>query len=318
MNNAPQVDELEELAAFIDGKLSGEAHARMVARLADSEELYAIFAETVRFQEEEAADAPDVAPVVAYPRSAAAWKPWMAVVATVAAVLIAVLCWHLWRASQMTPAGPRLALLIDGERYRQVAGQVVGIVGEGPFWSVNRGNESCPGGPREAVFCTGVWVVDLHAALEVGDREQAVISSSRLEALLSEMQDPFIALCSAYYAAIREELESGGTLADLIAMSRQTDADLGTYLKGDENLPFYALGRWAEGARVAARLGAVDYFQQWAVRSFPATLDDVELAPNARQHLSDLQQQLQAGVGADDLPAFQQSLEALLKSRGTR
>lgn len=47
--------DLEELAAFIEGRLKGEARARVVRLLAESEDAYEVFAETLRFHTEERA-----------------------------------------------------------------------------------------------------------------------------------------------------------------------------------------------------------------------------------------------------------------------
>lgn len=47
--------DLEELAALIEGRLKGEARARVVRLLAESDEAYEVFAETLRFQAEERA-----------------------------------------------------------------------------------------------------------------------------------------------------------------------------------------------------------------------------------------------------------------------
>src|SRR5215207_2709391 len=56
---------LEDLAAFLDGKLSGDEHARVVAHLADCPRCYEVFAESARFQlyEEEEEDPPEVTDV---------------------------------------------------------------------------------------------------------------------------------------------------------------------------------------------------------------------------------------------------------------
>jgi hypothetical protein len=53
---------LEELAAFIDGRLEGEARDRVLKLVAESEESYELFAETLRFQAEERALGADEQP----------------------------------------------------------------------------------------------------------------------------------------------------------------------------------------------------------------------------------------------------------------
>src|SRR5688500_13958296 len=61
--------DLEEIAAFLDGKLSGAERARTVAHLAECESCYEIFAGAARFQLDEEDSVQENAPApIAFPR----------------------------------------------------------------------------------------------------------------------------------------------------------------------------------------------------------------------------------------------------------
>ena len=72
MRTDTHAPDLEDLAAFVDGRLSGERKARVEKRLLRDEGYYEVFLETVRFQQEQGQEGDRVAAVVPIAR----WRSW--------------------------------------------------------------------------------------------------------------------------------------------------------------------------------------------------------------------------------------------------
>ena len=227
----------ELIAAFIDQRLSEEEREAFMQRLDEDEELYEVFAETVRLHDQEA-DRP--ATVIAHPRSRARWP----VPVVVAAVLVLALA---------------TALLLRGladQRYAEslvASGQLAPPPGDAwhePSWAVTRG---ISGGLPEAdaAFRTGVRALDLEVALRLGFGEDAIILVRQLEFTLGEID--FSQALQASYDELRAQLEAGTRGAGPLELAESSN-DL--FVEQFPDLaPAYRLGRWAEAGRLAAQSG---------------------------------------------------------------
>jgi hypothetical protein len=145
----------------------------------------------------------------------------------------------------------------------------------------------------------GSLAVRFHLANVIGNRNAAVQQAARLEGLLSS---------GGYPVGPRQRY---GRQAERLRNSQPPDPEaslralklLDTYLL---ERPAYALGKWAEMARQAARFGFADYFDELAVPT----------GVLAHPWSADLQTTLEA-LDADlrgdlDLPQLEERLTALL------
>ncbi|HEX5716031.1 MAG TPA: zf-HC2 domain-containing protein, partial [Thermoanaerobaculia bacterium] len=98
---------LEDIAAFLDGKLSEGERARVVAHLADCESCYAVFAGAARYQleeEDEATQEHEEAAAAVVPFRRRPPLPWVAAAALAAFLLIGLaLIPRLYRSSEAMP-----------------------------------------------------------------------------------------------------------------------------------------------------------------------------------------------------------------------
>src|SRR5215831_10570733 len=127
MNSVNKNEDLELLAALIDGRLTGEERARALKLLSESDEAIELFASTMRDQSK---PEPTVVPISAARR----WRQWKVAVPIAAAAVLAVVM-------------PRLVTLGAGADF---ATQFAMDFRQAPLssgwdargWTVTRGNRS--------------------------------------------------------------------------------------------------------------------------------------------------------------------------------
>lgn len=228
--NAP---DLEDLAAYVDGRLSTQRRAWVEEHLVRDEELYEIFQATVEFQQQHdgAAERPN-----------AGWsQTWLLVPLAAAAALVLVVTPTLLR--ERTPS----------ERWtEQLQPAVIAALTENwsdPGWGRNRsGPGDCPN-PATLPFRMGAWSLDLRLALLAGDDAEAQQLAARL-AILAD--------CGTFYpqelAYTRLTEEWAATRAvDRREQAAKIERELAGRL-GEEprQLALFQLGAWAEAGRLAA------------------------------------------------------------------
>src|SRR5262245_46316626 len=97
----------EELAAYIDGTLGKTESQRITEHLADCEECYAVYVETLQFQLESEGDE-DKGTIIPFPPREP-WRPRPAWLAAAAALLLMVLgAWYSFQKALLGP--PNLAV----------------------------------------------------------------------------------------------------------------------------------------------------------------------------------------------------------------
>lgn len=296
--------DLEELAAFVDGRLAGGARASVVEHLASCEDCYEVYAETLRVVEDleaepaavedEAAD-DDLAPVVLHPRSFPwAWPAAAAALAAAAAVVLVVL---LPVATSRT-SGELVAVAgIGGQTRLDKGWQEHG-------WSTTRsGNPYEYLDPAERSFRVGVRVVDLRSALELDDRDTArSIVAGEIIPLLEAEEFGFPML----YEDLAKQLESGA-LTELIEPSAKAEEGL-----GPENEIYFELGKWVESARLAALTGNVRFFKRRDFGRFLRDLPKQELGEDLTSKIAELEVLLGAG---SDTETLQKKLDEIIELR---
>ncbi len=272
--NAP---DLEDLAAYLDGRLSAEHKARVEERLARDEDYYEVFLESARFQEEQAA-AGDDAEVVA---PAAWWRSWATIVpAAIAAALLAAV------GLPRLVLGPSTDVLAE----RLDPASVTGIKNWYlPGWKTNRGDsdptsaEVDPRRQRELAFRLGSHTIHLRIALAAEDRSAAKRAARQIERRTEE-HDVLISY-SATYEAFRNSLEDEEIEA-LRLQARELETTLAKSIADVQGADRYALGQWNEVGRLAALAGddkvlAGVWRRRWAATRIAGNKPHLETLGNA-------------------------------------
>lgn len=254
MTSSSTLRDLEDLAAYLDGRLQGARLAAVEQRLAQDEAFYEIFEESLRFRQENEAPSSHasasarVAPIgrpgrsdgdeasVAHPRrQLGRWLP-----AIVAAVLVLAAV-GTWRASQPSsralPADfdYQTALANDQWTYRE--------------WSVNRSADlPLHLSTQEVAFRLGVGLEVLAAGLRAGERDEARLGAARVESYVQRL-DPLAALL---YAGLHSGLAADLPLETALRRAEEARDHL---LDGASIVPLRRQienGAWSERARLAA------------------------------------------------------------------
>ncbi len=251
--------DLEDLAAYLDGRLADELKARVEERLLRDEDYYEVFTESLRFQEEQAEETGGevVTPAVW-------WRSWktMAPLA-VAAALVAAL--GLPRLMLGPPTGELLKRLDVG------AVVAAGDEWADPGWPRLRGDSRSDLEPEQRAFRIGTRTVDLQVALVAGDRAAASLAAAQLD---QWADDDFLVPIGAY-ADLRARINGG----EPDALKIQA-ADLEDHLaEGLEDAAGrrYALGRWNETGRLAALAGDAEVLAGiWRRRRVARGIEKIE------------------------------------------
>lgn len=326
--NRPHMDE-NDLARFLDGALSEEQRASAVAHLSDSEpdaELLADAAYLLRelgaqkaapaekdaearhlpTNEKDTGSNPKV--VELRPPSTTRARPrrvparWLALAAVLAGVLLTPLA--LSRFGSRGPAGPGdYAALLS----HPGAGLPEGWL-ENPAWSVTRGG---PGGDPSTETDEGVAArigalsVELELAVASRNAEQADLLCGRIEGLWSNVRagGPFPIDCGRIVA------EAGQPAAEDTPALRQGGESLAqTFLYN----PHFALGAWAEAARLAAARRDAGFFEaKRSRRALDGFAQSDDLAQPAREAAQQVRAQLRSN-GPANWPALRTALDRLL------
>jgi len=229
--------DLEDLAAYLDGRLDAERRRQVEERLARDEGYYEVFMETSRFREEEglAGAAPPQRRRL----------PWLPLLAAAAVVLVAVGVWRL-----SLPADPTIWLeKIDAEA-------VVAMEDwDDPGWSrVRSASPFISGsGAEERTFRLGVRSIDLRLALAAGDRLEAEKASVRMGYMVEELD----LLPASFYTSLAENLNDEETdLAVLKAQVLELEGALEESLSmSPTEARGFAVGQWLQTTRAAALAG---------------------------------------------------------------
>jgi hypothetical protein len=245
--------DLEELAAYADGRLDGERRAAVEARLARDEELYEMLVEAERFREEEEAGEASEQESRVFRLARPSRSQWLAVAA---AAVVVIMVRILFLASNVGVATFQVADLAQ----ELAAGTDLdarfgaGWVDDTPWTSWR--------GPEESdALRLGARMVALDAALRASDRDAASILVARIRESLPP------GTTRRTYGDLGERLAEADR-GELLELAGRAEA----YLAEDLASPFFDLGRWAEAGRLAALAGDVEVLRRPAFRETLATL----------------------------------------------
>jgi len=254
----------EVLAAFVDGRLSGGARSEVVVHLDRCRDCYEVFAETVRFQGEEAPRGKVLRPARF---GAPQWVWWTAAAAAV--LVVAILAPVVWQ-----EVGPGAA---DGEGEVQLAtAELASALEPGGAGIAAAAWEGWPEGlgfaglGRQTVSVrAGVRLMDLAAAARVGELGAADPALGNLADLLAsagaagELEED---LDAARKALRNGDAEALGRAAARLEAGVEAALD-----------PFHlAFGKWAEAGRLAAASGQAEFFRSPAFTGFREALGERE------------------------------------------
>jgi hypothetical protein len=243
----------ERLAALLDERLSGAERDELLARLADSDEDLALFAEAAAVQreleeEDEAASVPGVLPLRPPARPARRLdRRWLAAAAVVAGLALVPMAWRATQGGAVREPAQAVAMLGD-----QAIGLPRGWI-DRPAWSGTRGGGENPADDALSVR-VGAYMVNLEVAIRAGDVENTRLLSARVASMLREANVAGTP-AARQFDVLAER--AGGDPAELLSLlDEASDAAAGA-LDGDR----YALGAWAEAARIAAARRDAAFFR---------------------------------------------------------
>ena len=288
--------DLEDLAAYLDGRLSEERRSAVEARLLRDEDYYEVYLETVQFLEQER-DAPLATEGGGEVVTPAAWRRslrYMAPIA-VAATVVAVL--GVWR----WMVGPPVEEWITQLDATKIVNQEEW---DDPRWRRTRSGNPQPNRltPEQLAFRVGTHTVALRIALAAGDPQAAIGPIGQLDNLLADSETlfPF----SSDYGDLLSRIEDGD-MDRLTADAARLEASLKEFLEGSE-AQRYALGQWNEAGRLAALAGDADVLAD-VFRNRREALNIMGI----EQHLGDLEAIVESEPGEQAFQAAEQAFSEI-------
>lgn len=310
---------LEDLAAFLDGRLSGNEQTRIVAHLADCPSCYEVFAEAARYRLDEEEDEEEPAPlgeievpqellaaqskgeVVPFPK-----RPifrWVSSIAAILAVSLAAI--PLYRQYYTMPqiSSAQLASLAVSRK-----------APEDRFWSdlANRGGAPTAGLTVSHETLLGAHAFDLHLSLGRNDSEQALDDLAGINTHIEGIG--FLPDQAKAYKEIQKQIYEGQPASRFIQKADELEASLPV-----EEDPYFAFGKWIEAGRLSALAQSPDFFQKPKNRKFLQTflhhgLRDYDLDPKVAGILEDIQETLNT-TAPSSLPYqdLREKFESILK-----
>lgn len=306
----------EVLAAYIDRLLDPVEAERVTAHLADCEDCYAVYAESLHFLLETEGD--DKGKVVPFPpkRPRLIDRPWY----RIAALLVVGIGTGVYFQLLHTPPALETANVAAPIPNRpEVFDEEVGIW-TGPRY---RGDGEVDVTVDEAAFQTGVQLVNLQVSLQAGRKEEAQDAIAAILGLLEAgvlTQD-----LQTKYEGLTGSLEDANKPLSSLPLAKEEAARLAQETREvfvNEDETSLDLGQWVEAARLASAAGDPRFFQQhetksflrrllWRDRYWPRGLD---LSEETRQSLEEVSRILSKGeLAASDYAKLTEALERILE-----
>ncbi|MCP3963913.1 MAG: hypothetical protein GY719_39255 [bacterium] len=290
-----EAPDLEDLAAYLDGRLAGEKKERVEERLLRDEDYYEVFMETSRFQQEEAGEKTDVRSIF----RRRAWK--LAAIALPTAAALATVTFTVLRSDNDPTAGEWVAELdakaiIQADRWGQ------------PDWTTFRGVGDLF--TREQLaFRLGAMVVHLQLALAAEDGHAARDLAGGIESL-SIASALFMA--SSEYGRLRE-LPKDTELGQLTAAAAKAEDLLTTEVAAvSTEARRFRIGKWSEAGRLAALGGDIP-----ALRRVLRGARDARISEEISEEIAEIDELLRRTTPSpDDLKSIQVAFDDIAKTLG--
>lgn len=246
--------DLEELAAFLDGRLGAEQRAAIMEHLADCAECYTLFKETVKLQAELRADAapiPRLAGRRETLRKVVFWLPYAAALA----LMLAGGLW--WSRRPPTASAAEWSAPLRLGKPQQVADLDLGPTA--------RGTPSVPLPVSVKRFQLGFLLVGLRGALAAENSAKADAALAKLYQRLEE-EKPLPPGLLEFYQGARVELQRGQDPRRLLERADSWERRLTRVLPAS---PVFELGKWTAAARLATAQRSGEFWQVSRARRFP-------------------------------------------------
>lgn len=296
----------ETLAAFVDGRLSGAERNRVVEHLAACDRCHEVVTDTVHLlrdpalaEDEEEDISPAVTPgKVLRPPAGRFRRALPLAAALAAAALVALLVWTPageWILNPLFPTAGTVADLTNPLPLDDATRTAVGTVER--HWPTYLGPDDGMTHAAATAFRLGVRNAELGVALaadagSVGEYTREVLS------LLAEVE------FSAHIASLYEPGPTPARLAE-------ADGKLAELLGRDT--PWYALGRWAGVARLAADTGHTGWFARPAPRRTLRSLRRNDWPPDVAGRLDAVDALADGGVDANERASLAMELAELIR-----
>lgn len=255
----------ETLAAYIDGVLDPVEAERVTAHLADCEDCYAVYSDSVRFlleaEPEEEEEVAAAGTVVRFPQPRPLRddpRPWLQPWLQIAALLLVGVgagCFYFLR----TPPELKTTAVAETIPNRsQVFDDTTGIW-TGPVYRGDGGETDV--NLDEAAFRTGVQLVNLQVSLKA---EKTTEAQNAIAAILNLLEAGVLTQdLQKKYEGLTASLETRKPSSFLPEASELAKETRDVFETGSLDL-----GQWVEAARLAAAARDPRFFQQGANRSF--------------------------------------------------
>lgn len=297
--------DFELIAAFIDGRLSGEERRRVVALLARSQAAFEVYTEALGVRTDLEGEA--VVPIVPGRRRRGPGGWWaMAPLAAAAVLLVAIFPLVQRQRNAQAFGAPAIEIastLVDNPA---VARRVVGDLDE-RRWSPTRGGESRLV-DTIAAFRLGVRAVDLQVALSAGDMDVASRLTDEMLTRLAAV--PGLDFAHAHYVGLRELISSRAPRDSLVARATRAEHETGEFL----GTPWFSFGKWFAAGELAARTHMASFFvSRETARVLGADIEREHLAPDDVALLRQVAARSGQRMSADDFDAIQQTFQQLIR-----
>lgn len=294
---------LEDLAAFLDGRLSADERARIVAHLADCPACYEVFTEAARFRlSEEEEDEEDEPPgkITVPPEPAADIPPANVVqfrrtrvvrwVSSIAAAVLAV-------GLVAVPLYQQYNTLPEMTSDQLVAPAVVSQTRQDGFWDQwnTRGEEEDRGADSYSPeFLIGARIVHLSVHLSRNDNVTALNDLASINGYGTQLGLLMPRKQAEEFKRIQGEIADGRRPADLVPELAKIEDELTRDAFSVDVTPYFAFGKWAEAGRLSALAQSPDFFQAQENRKFLRAFlnHERDLEPEVKDPLKAIQKTL--------------------------
>jgi len=265
----------EDLAAYIDGTLGKAESQRIKEHLADCEECFAVYIETLQFQvDSEATPDANVVPFPARERRVPKLPVWF--LAAAALLLVALL--GSWYTFQNALWGPTPKLVVADLGPATQGRSVENLLwGHAVYRSGGGEEEAEPDLDRQS-FQVGALLVDFRLSAQAGDAKNA---SEVWKTIGRTVGSAYMTKEGARIVTQSNQIGDLESLRRVAAKAEATEKSLGDPNQSTLTREYLDFGKWTEAGRVAAVTRDSAFFKDRKNRRFLAyVLRDKEFKPS--------------------------------------